>query len=157
MEMKTSLKIWILLYSILYNIFWQVWSILPALESLPLNWSRCRDSNSDAGKMDQTWSTLYMIHERQIITHNSIIRHISCRSSNASCSLISFLWWSWFMMAISFLITCFSAALLTSTNLATKKRPVDRSIHLYTIPNDPLKWLQKNFFRQWSGNANCSS
>ena len=99
------------------------------------------------------WTKLFKIS----FTHNSIIRHISCRSSNASCSLISFLWWSWFMMAISFLITCFSAAFRTSTNLATKKRPVDRSIHLYTIPNDPLKRLQKNFYRKWSGNANCSS
>ena len=30
----------------------EVWSILPALESLP-----SRGSNSDAGKIDQTWST----------------------------------------------------------------------------------------------------
>ena len=46
----------------------QVWSILPVFELLPLNFSRHRPaawqvegSDSNAGKMDQTWSTCICI------------------------------------------------------------------------------------------------
>ena len=38
----------------------QVWSILNALDLLPFDWSlrgHLKGSNSNAGKMDQTWST----------------------------------------------------------------------------------------------------
>ena len=43
----------------------QIWSYLPALELLPLyqphrRHDQPRGSNSNAGKMDQTWSTFYV-------------------------------------------------------------------------------------------------
>ena len=45
-----------------------IWSLIPfALELLPLAWSRYRGSNSNAGKMDQTWSK-YDIYARKTET-----------------------------------------------------------------------------------------
>ena len=56
----------------------QVWSISPALELLPLNWS-CRrpfasgGSNSDADKVNQTWSRHLVGNQSQTSVNDEIL------------------------------------------------------------------------------------
>ena len=60
----------------------QVWSILPALELLPFDCSHWREqsseSNSNAGKMDQTWSSFYPF----VFTLNSFVFSWKCKTPN---------------------------------------------------------------------------
>ena len=54
----------------------KVWSILPALDLLPLELSRRRGSNSKAVNMDQTWSIMVCIWPMPVVL--CLISHLSC-------------------------------------------------------------------------------
>ena len=53
----TWLELLLELWNFIWEILDEVWSILPALELLPLELlEQSMESNTNAGKMDQTWS-----------------------------------------------------------------------------------------------------